>query len=165
LGKKHLWKVIKEANYTSFPGFFGKLFRHCNTLPLSSNRDTMKLFLTAMDTLLKRGEKVLIYPEQAMWWNYKKPRPFKPGAFRFAVSSNVPVLPCFLTMKDSDKLSPDGSYYQEYTLHIFPAIYSEENLNDKENAKIMADKNFELWKNCYETTYNQKLTYSSTEQE
>ena len=164
LGKKHLWKVIKEANYTSFPGFFGKLFRHCNTLPLSSNRDTMKLFLTAMDTLLKRGEKVLIYPEQAMWWNYKKPRPFKPGAFRFAVSSNVPVLPCFLTMQDSDKLSPDGSYYQEYTLHIFPAIYSEENLNDKENAKIMADKNFELWKNCYETTYNQKLTYSSTEQ-
>ncbi len=160
LGRKHLWKVIKEANYTSFPGLFGKLFRHCNTLPLSSNRDTMKLFLTAMDTLLKRGEKVLIYPEQAMWWNYKKPRPFKPGAFRFAVASNAPVLPCFLTMCDSDKLAPDGSYYQEYTLHIFPAIYSDTTLNEKENAKIMADKNFELWKICYETTYNKELTYS-----
>lgn len=159
LGRKHLWKVIKEANYTSFPGFFGKLFRHCNTLPLSSNRDTMKKFMTAMDTLLKRNEKVLIYPEQAMWWNYKKPRPFKPGAFRFAVSSNAPVLPCFLTMENSDKRAPDGSFYQEYTLHIFPAIYGDSNLSEKENAKLMADKNYELWKTCYETTYNQKLTY------
>lgn len=161
LGKKKLYKVIKEANFTSFPGFFGKLFRHCNTLPLSSNKDTMKKFLTAMDTLLTRGEKVLIYPEQAMWWNYKKPRPFKPGAFRFAVSSNVPVIPCFITMEDSNKKAPDGSYYQEYTLHFLPPIYKDTTLNDKENAKMMAEKNYELWKKVYEDTYGIKLEYTT----
>ena len=38
------------------------------------------------------GEKVLVYPEQSMWWNYRKPRPLKSGAFKFAISSIV-ILP------------------------------------------------------------------------
>ena len=67
LKKKRLYKVIREGNYTGFPGLFGFLFRNCNTLPLSSNRRTMMNFMSAADTLLKRGEAVLIYPEQGMW--------------------------------------------------------------------------------------------------
>jgi len=75
--KKRFYKVIKEGNY-SFKGLYGYFFRHCNTLPLSSNYNTMKNFNHAIDTILKRGDIVLIYPEQAMWWNYRKPRPLKP---------------------------------------------------------------------------------------
>ena len=74
---QNLYKVIREGNYTNFKGLFGFFFRHCNTLPLSSNPKTMVKFLKAVKTLLARGEKILIYPEQAMWWNYKKPRPMK----------------------------------------------------------------------------------------
>lgn len=61
---KKLYKVIREGNYTNFPGFYGFLFRHCDTLPLSSNKRTMIEFLKAVDTLLKKGEFILIYPEQ-----------------------------------------------------------------------------------------------------
>ena len=75
LPKKYLYKVIREGNYTNFPGLYGFFFRHCNTLPLSSNRRTMMNFTKAVNTLLKNGETVLIYPEQEMWWNYKQPRP------------------------------------------------------------------------------------------
>lgn len=163
LGKKRLYKIIREGNYTNFPGFYGMIFRHCNTLPLSSNLETMKKFLKAVDILLKRGEKILIYPEQGMWWNYKKPRPLKSGAFKFAVTSNVPVIPMFITMQDSNKLAPDGSYYQEHTLHILPAIYPDPNKSAKDNAKAMAQKNYDLWKQVYEETYKIPLTYLKKE--
>ena len=63
------YRVIREGNYTNFPGFYGFLMRHCNTLPLSSNLDTMKKFFDATTKLLKDGNFVLVYPEQSMWWN------------------------------------------------------------------------------------------------
>ena len=87
LPKKYLYKVIREGNYTGFRGLYGFFFHHCNTLPLSSNRRTMMNFTKAVNTLLESGETVLIYPEQEMWWNYKKPRPLKEGAFRFAAKN------------------------------------------------------------------------------
>ena len=53
--KRKFYRIIREGNYTSFPGFFGYLMRHCNTLPLSSNPSAMKEFTRATDTLLKEG--------------------------------------------------------------------------------------------------------------
>ena len=162
-GKKVLYKVIREGNFTNFPGIYGFFFRHCNTLPLSANFSTMKCFMAAMKTLLARGEKVLIYAEQGMWWNYRKPRPLTPGAFKFAAESKVPVLPIFITMNDSDKIDGDGFPVQEYTLHFLPAIYPDEAKSVKENIQIMKDKNYSLWKEVYETTYGIPLTYSCDE--
>ncbi len=159
-GKQVLYKVIREGNYTNFPGIYGFFFRHCNTLPLSANFSTMKNFMAAMKVLLERGEKVLVYAEQGMWWNYRKPRPLTAGAFKFAAESKVPVLPIFITMNDSDKIGGDGFPIQEYTLHFLPAIYPDESKTVKENMEIMKDKNYEMWKEVYETTYGIPLTYS-----
>ena len=122
LDGKMLYKVIREGNYTSFGGFYGYLFRHCNTLPLSSSLKGVKALNRAMTELFARGEKILIYPEQAMWYNYRKPRPLKTGAFRFAVKNNVPVLPIFITLEDTDKQDADGLPIQAYTVHILPAL-------------------------------------------
>ena len=159
-GKQVLYKVIREGNYTNFPGIYGFFFRHCNTLPLSANFSTMKNFMTAMKVLLERGEKVLVYAEQGMWWNYRKPRPLTAGAFKFAAESKVPVLPIFITMNDSDKIGGDGFPIQEYTLHFLPAIYPDESKSIKENMEIMKDKNYAAWKEVYEKTYGIPLTYS-----
>lgn len=159
-GKQVLYKVIREGNYTNFPGIYGFFFRHCNTLPLSANFSTMKNFMAAMKVLLERGEKVLVYAEQGMWWNYRKPRPLTAGAFKFAAESKVPVLPIFITMNDSDKIGGDGFPIQEYTLHFLPAIYPDESKSTKENMEIMKDKNYAVWKEVYEKTYGIPLTYS-----
>ncbi|MBO4982826.1 MAG: 1-acyl-sn-glycerol-3-phosphate acyltransferase [Clostridia bacterium] len=178
--KNKFYRVIREGNYTSFPGFFGELMRHFYTLPLSSNMKTMVKFTEATNTLLKQGNFVLFYPEQAMWWNYRKPRPLKPGAFKFAVKNNVPVLPCFITMKDSDILGedlrreirdfdvdenfvPDGYYVQEYTIHIGKPIYPDPSLTPRENMEYMAKKNFKVWKEIYEKEYCMPLTYLDKE--
>ncbi len=160
LPKGHqLYKVIREGNYTNFKGFFGFLFKHCNVLPLSSNTQTMKNFMSAVDVLLKRGEKILIYPEQAMWWNYRKPRPMKNGAFRFAVKSDVPVIPTFITMEDTDRLDSDGFNIQAYTIWFLPAIYPDKTLNEKQNAEFLKNKNYEMVKNLYESVYKIPLVY------
>lgn len=158
--KRKFYRVIREGNYTSFPGFYGFLMRNCNTLPLSSNKETMKKFIKATDQLLKDGHFVLIYPEQAMWWNYRKPRPLKRGAFVFAARNMVPVLPCFITMKDSDIIDQDGFHVQEYTVHVAPAIYPDPSLSERENTKMLMAKNSEIWKEIYETTYGIPLTYT-----
>jgi len=156
---KRLYRVIKEGNYTNPPAPFKLIMRHCDTLPLSRNRETMKNFLKAVDILLRRGEKILVYPEQAMWWNYRKPRPLKNGAFKFAVSSNVPVIPFFITMTDSNTLGADGFPIQEYTVNIMPAIFPDPKLSKNKNAEMIKNKNYELWKQCYEDFYGKKLTY------
>ena len=159
LKKRKLYKVIREGNYTNFPGFFGFIFKYCNTLPLSSVKETMKKFLKACEELLSRGDYILIYPEQSMWWNYRKPKPLKPGAFSIATKNNVPVLPVFITMEDSDIIGDDGYPVQEYTIHFAKPIYPDSNKTNKENEKIMMEKNYEIWKKIYEEFYKTPLVY------
>ena len=53
--EKRLYKVIREGNYTNFPGLYGFFFRNCDTLPLSSNKRTMVNFMKAVDALLQKG--------------------------------------------------------------------------------------------------------------
>ena len=158
LRKHHyLYKVIKESNYTNFTGPVRIMMRHANTMPLSSSYATMRKFFEGMRILLDRGEKILIYPEQAMWFNYRKPRPLKPGAFKFAAKFNVPIIPVFICMKDSDVLDDDGFPVQELYVHYLHAIYPDPNLTVNENAKRMMERNYEQWVNDYEMFYDEKL--------
>lgn len=159
LPKKELYKVIREGNYTNFPGLYGYFFRHCNTLPLSADLHVLGELSAAVDVLLRRGEKILVYPEQGMWWNYKKPRPCKEGAFRFAAKSMKPVLPLFITMEDSDRLDEAGFPLQAYHVHILPPIFPSPTLSVRENSAAMRQKNEQVWKETYEAVYGLPLSY------
>ena len=159
LPRKYLYKVIREGNYTNFPGLYGFLFRHCDTLPLSSNRRTMMNFLSAVNTLLKRGETLLIYPEQEMWWNYRKPRPFQVGGFKMAYRADVPVVPTFITMTDDARLDSDGYPIQRLTLHVMPPIYPDKTLGEKLGAQKMCEDAYAACKAKYEEVYGVPLEY------
>jgi 1-acyl-sn-glycerol-3-phosphate acyltransferase len=137
--------------------------RHCNTLPLSSQLSTMKKFMRAVETLLARGETILIYPEQGMWWNYRKPRPMQDGAFSLAVKNNAPIVPIFITMEDGERLDGDGFPIQEYTLHILPAIYPDTSLPAREAREKMRNENYEAWVRVYESFYGTPLVYARSE--
>ena len=158
---KRLFKVIREGNYTNFPGLYGYLFRNCDTLPLSGNKKTMYNFLMAVDAILQRGDFILIYPEQSLWWNYRKPKPLKNGAFKFAGKNHVPVLPVFICMEDSNRIGPDGFPIQEYTVFINEPIYPKAGLPEREQAADMRDRNYDLWKNIYEGFYGIPLEYTT----
>ena len=160
-GKRTFYRIIREGNYTSFPGFYGFLMRHCNTLPLASAPGPKKEFTKATCTLLRDGNLVLVYPEQSMWWNYRKPKPMKPGGFYFAARNNVPVVPCFITMRDSDTVGEDGFPVQEYTIHVSAPIYPDPERRLGENTEWMMQRNYEVWKEIYEREYAIPLTYTT----
>jgi 1-acyl-sn-glycerol-3-phosphate acyltransferase len=155
-----LYKVIREGNYTNPPKPFGLFMRHCNTLPLSGQVATMKKFMQAFRTLLGRGETILIYPEQGMWWNYRKPKPMQDGAFSLAVLNKAPIVPIFITMEDTDALDGDGFPVQAYTVHILPAIYPDPSLSRGEAIRRMNALNYEAWVRTYEAFYGIPLVYA-----
>ena len=157
---KMLYKIIREGNYTNPPKPFGLFMRHCNTLPLSSQLSTMKKFLRAVRVLLERGETILIYPEQSMWWNYRKPKPMQDGAFTLAVRNKTPIVPIFITMQDSDVPDGDGFFVQEYTVHILPPIYADDTLPRHEAVEKMKKENYEGWVRVYEDFYRTPLVYA-----
>ncbi len=160
--KRVFYRVIREGNYTSFPGFYGFLMRNCNTLPLSSNHRTLRKFSEATEQLLRQGNFVLVYPEQSMWWNYRKPKPLKKGAYILAAKADVPIIPCFITMKDSEVMGDDGFYVQEYTIHIEAPIYPDDSLRYGAKVEKMLEQNAEVWKQIYENEYQMPLEYTTT---
>ena len=159
--KRTFYRVIREGNYTSFPGFYGFLMRHCNTLPLSSNIKTLAKFNEAAGQLLRDGNFVLVYPEQSMWWNYRKPKPMKSGAFMLAAKNGVPVLPCFITMRDSNIMGDDGFYVQEYTIHVPEPLCPDKSLPYRQQITDLMERNYAVWKDIYETEYHIPLTYTT----
>lgn len=125
---------VSEYEYVAAREHYGKYLlnpNYINAGVLLFNMKKIKQSGLSMDTALQKGNFVLIYPEQSMWWNYRKPKPLKKGAYTFAARNNVPVLPCFITVEDSDILGNDGFYVQEYTIHI-----GKPNYPDPNNSKI-----------------------------
>ena len=96
-----------------------------------------------------------------MWWNYRKPKPLKKGAFTFAVKAKVPVIPCFITMEDSSVIDTDGFPVQEYTINIGKLIYPVEGFTRGENVEYMMNENYTCWKEIYEHTYRIPLQYET----
>ncbi len=159
--KYGFYRIIREGNYTAPPKQFEKFFKYCDTLPLSSNKSTMRKFFEALDVITKKDNYILIYPEQYMWWNFKKPRPFKDGAFKIALKYDRPIIPCFITMEDSKEFTDaDGLPVQEYTIHIMKPIYPNKSLSTKDAVKDMRDRNFNMCKEVYERVYKTKLHYT-----
>ncbi|MBQ3502497.1 MAG: 1-acyl-sn-glycerol-3-phosphate acyltransferase, partial [Clostridia bacterium] len=161
--KKKLFRIIREGNYTNPPTL--KFFmRNCDVLPLSSNTQTMKNFLRAVDNILKRGDNILIYPEESLWPDYRKPKPLKDGGFRFATKNNVPVVPIFITMEDGEFFNKKTKTTQPmpvYTVNILEPIYPKQDLSLKENIEHMKNLNYNMWVKVYEDFYGKKVEYTT----
>jgi len=160
--RKHLFTLIREGNY-SFPGIYGYFMRNCYTIPLASDFLVLKEMRGAIINALKENNFLLVYSEQSMWWNYRKPKPQKLGAATFAVQNNVPLVPMFITMRDSEFTDGEGLPVQAYTLHILKPIYLDPLKSEKENALEMTKKNEEMVKKCYEDCYHTALVYNRKE--
>lgn len=154
---------ITAAYFNNFKGFLGEMMRASNLMPLSQNQKGMKKFINSIDSLLKGKNYIMFYPEQAMWWNYEKPRPYKDGAFHFAVQNNVPIIPMFITFNKLNKLDKEGIPKKQFNLNIMEPIYPKPELSKKENIEYLKNQNFEMCRNKYEEFYKRKLEYLESE--
>ena len=117
----------------------------------------MRKFDEAVGYYLNKGQFVAISPEQAMWEMYDKPRPFKIGAFHYAVKYDVPVLPIFITFRPSGTYDAEGNEIKYFTVNIMPPLYANKELNPKEQAKDLMNRNYQACVDKYEEVYGKKL--------
>lgn len=152
--RKSLHIVIQQSN-VFMKGAFGFLMRNCNTHPVSDNTSYMnKNLRPALDKILKSGGFVLIYPEQEMWFNYKKPRALREGAYHYAALFGVPVIPTFTEMKTLDgERDADGFLPVRHILHVMAPIYPDPSLSVRENRIAMQNADFEAKRKKYEEVY------------
>lgn len=157
--EKKLAIVIEESNIF-LPGKFNLLTNNCNTIPLSSSRLYMKnKFYPAMKKRLNDGDWILIYPEEEMWFNYKKPRPLKPGAYHFSIKYNVPIISCFIEMREKDEYDDNGFRKIKFILHIMGVINPEENSSNQGLKEKLMNEDYNLKVKAFEEAYGKKLNY------
>lgn len=151
---------IAVGEFNNFNNFIGKIMRGGGTLPLSQNITAMRNFSSAVRDLLARNCYVLFYPEGALWWRYEKPRPYMTGAFHYAVQSNVPVIPTFITYKRAGWLRRHiYSTKKVMTINVLPPVYCPKGLDRHDAIEHLRDKTFEAVKAFYEAYYHKPLVY------
>lgn len=159
LKKKRLYIVSQETNL-AMQGIIGFFMKYADVIPISNDRKYMAdVFSGLMEERIKNNDFVLIYPEQEMWFNYRKPRPLKRGAYYYAAKYNVPIISCFVEIRDLDEMATDEFHKVKYILHILDPIFPDSNKSVKENSEYMCEIDYRQKKEAYEKAYEEKLKY------
>lgn len=156
---KKLYIVVQDTNL-AMPGALGFLFNNIEVIPLSKSPNyIIKKFMPELKKILSKGNFVLIYPEEEMWFNYKLPRPCKRGAYQFAHELDVSVISCFVKMTDTNITDNNEFNIVKYDVFINKVIYPEKNESIKSDSRKMAEVDYETRKKAYEDAYNKELKY------
>ena len=149
LGKKRINIVSQETNL-AMPGLFGFLMNYADIIPISGNvHYTQREFVDVLSELMKKNEFVLIYPEEEMWFNYRKPRPPKPGAYYYAARLGVPVISCFIEQRDMPKMDTDEFRKVKFVVHVLGVIYPDPEKTIWENSDAMSAADYAMKKAIY----------------
>ena len=95
-----------------------------------------------------------------MWFNYRKPRPPKNGAYFYAAKLNVPIISCFVEIVELDVDDTAEFKKVKYILHILDVLYPDQNKSVRENTEKLGIRDYTLKKECYESVYGKTLTYN-----
>ena len=161
LGRKHLGIISQTSNF-AMRGIIGFLMNYADTIPISTEpRYLIRDFLVILkERLVDKQHAILLYPEQEMWFNYRKPRPPKNGAYFYAAKLNVPIISCFVEMVDMSEDDTDEFNKVKYILHILDVLYPDPDKSIKENTEALGFADYTLKKDCYENVYGKELTYT-----
>lgn len=158
--KKDLYIVIQDTNL-AMPGMLGFLMNYVNVIPVSKSPTYLAgTFKETLKSVLDTGAIVLIYPEEEMWFNYRKIRPLKRGAYQYAAVLNVPVISCFTKIEDTD--IPDNDEFNKtlYELNVLGVLYPDKDVSPRTNSINMLNQDYSWKKTAYEKLYNEKLDYT-----
>ncbi len=158
-GHPRTYAVSQDTNFamTGFLGFFMKNF---DTIPITKNHAYLsRQFPAIIDQLLAKKRFILIYPEEQMWFNYRRPRPEKHGAFDFAAAAGVPVIPCFTEQIDTGKPQKGTVEFTRvrYVFHVLKPIYPDPDKSVEENSAWMREQDYREKVACYEECYGQSI--------
>lgn len=154
MGKKRV-NIVCEATNLAMTGLFGYLMNYADTVPITDDLHYMSGdFYNTLKELTASGEAVLIYPERAMWRNYRKPRPMMEGAYYYASKLNIPILSLFIEITDV------GVGKSKNRIHVLGVLTPNPHKTVRENCRRMLDEDTELKKSAYEKCYGKPLDYT-----
>lgn len=162
----HQLSIVIEDTNLMLPGFFRYLMNYVGTIPLVQSASYIgNVFPKHLSNALAKNNWVLIYPEQEMWWNYRKPRKLQRGAYYFAAKQNVPVISLFIEIRDLPKIEKkDSNFYEtKYIVHVLQPIFPDVSLSANENAHKMMKQDYQQKVAAYEKIYGKKLNYDFTD--
>lgn len=164
-GRDRLVAISQGTNFV-MPGLNGFILRNIDVIPLIQEPSYMNgAFRKLMQRNLDRNRFILIYPEQEMWFNYRKPRPGKRGAFLFAAEYGVPVVPTFVEMVDLPEVVAPGFHDVKLVLHVLPPIFPDPERSARENSFLMCQADYDAKVRCYEQCYGRPLTYEFSKED
>ena len=153
--------IISQTSNFAMPGIVGFLMNYADTIPISTEpRYLARNFLSVIkEKAVTDGDAVLLYPEQEMWFNYRKPRPPRDGAYFYAAKLGLPIVSCFVEIKDTDEDDNESFKKVKYILHILGVLYHDSEKNSRENKEYLSAEYYSLKRECYESVYKKTLTY------
>lgn len=156
LGCKKQYIVVAPHNCKYTVG--GAILRSATELPLPINLKGARSFNEMLFYVAARGAKIHFYPEKSMWIGYKKPRPYKEGAFFYADMLDIPVVPmlyCFKQPRGLRKLFR----MPKAVVKIGNPVYSDKTLKPKDRKSDLALRAYAESKRLYEEFYGIPLMY------
>ena len=161
-GNKRLYVVSQVTNMLA-KGIVGYLLKYADTIPIGGDKEYMgREFPKHLQHLLAANNFILIYPEQEMWFNYRKPRPPKRGAYYYAAKFQAPIVSCFVEIIDLPKADNTEFNQTSYRMHILKTIFPDENKSVRDNSIAMMQQDYAQKKAAYEQAYGQPLNYQFT---
>lgn len=155
--------IVVEASNLVMPNLIGWAVRNFDSLPVDRDLHYLsRVFPKKIKKVLQKPSWILIYPEEELWFNYRKPRPLKKGAYYYAAKFNRPIISTFTEIQATSKreLFQRDFYKTKKILHVLPTIYPDPDLTIRKNVQKMADIDYQQKKAAYEKCYGQKLTYN-----
>lgn len=160
LGRRRLGIISQTSNF-AMTGIIGFIMNYADTIPISTDpRYLARAFLSILkERLVDKKQAILLYPEQEMWFNYRKPRPPKSGAYFYAAKLGIPIISCFVEMIDLAEDDTKEFKKVKYVLHILDVLYPDQNKTVKENTEDLGNIDYSLKLACYERVYGKELSY------
>lgn len=144
--------IVIQASNLAQPGVEGMIMRYYPTVPVGRGMNYMgREFLPQLERLLDRQKTVLIYPEQEMWFNYRKPRPPKRGTYYYAAKLGVPVIPMFVG------ITKDGSR-PHFAAIVGQPLYPTPGQSVAKASKELAQLDWNFKQAAYEQLYGRPYT-------
>lgn len=138
-GMKKIHYTTQEESF-KIP-FVRKLIKLLRAIPIPNGIDNKKHFKKAIDKILQEGNIVHVYPEASLSPYCEKIRNFKDGAFSFAISNKVPIVPMVFKFREPKGIRKLFKQKKDVTLIVLdPINFDSDNNSKKQSIEELKNK-------------------------
>lgn len=145
--------IVASHDLFSINWFVSWLVRHFLAIPIpNADKQMNDNYRECLSYHVKKGRRVLIYPEAHIWPYYNDIRKFKSSSFRYPIDDHTPIFTATTVFKKRK-----GKRKPKPIIYIDGPFYPDENLNYREQVDDLANKAYEAM--CYRAHNDDNYAY------